>query len=54
MYGGTVYEDRLLRITVDSSEPDEARRFFRVYQGTLKSRFDQLDIWITAHDVDLI
>jgi hypothetical protein len=54
MYGGTLYEDLLIRVTVDSSQPDEARTFLRQYKEVLKARFEQLDIWITAHDVDLI
>ena len=54
MYGGTLYEDLLIRVTVDSSEPDEAKAFLRQYKEVLKARFEQLDIWITAHDVDLI
>jgi hypothetical protein len=54
MYGGTLYEDLLIRVIVDSSQPDEARTFLRQYKEVLKARFEQLDIWITAHDVDLI
>jgi hypothetical protein len=54
MYGGTLYEDLLIRVTVDSSEPDEAKAFLSQYKEILKVRFEQLDIWITAHDVDVI
>jgi hypothetical protein len=54
IYRGTLYEDLLMRVTVDSSEPEEAKVFFQQYKGVLKARFEQLDIWITAHDVDLI
>jgi len=54
MYGGALYEDLLMRVTLDSSKPDEARGFLRNYKEVLKARFEQLDIWITAHDVDLI
>lgn len=54
IYGGTVYEDLLMRITVDSGEPEEAKEFLRQYKEVLKTRFQQVDIWITAHDVELI
>jgi hypothetical protein len=54
MYGGTLYEDLLIRVTVDSAEPDEAKAFLSRYKEILKVRFEQLDIWITAHDVDVI
>jgi hypothetical protein len=49
-----LYEDLLMRVTVDSSEPDEAKAFLRQYKEVLKARFEQLDIWMTAHDVELI
>ena len=53
-YRGTLYRDRLMRIRIDSSEPDQASEFLKTYKGSLKSRFGQLDIWITAHDIELI
>jgi hypothetical protein len=54
VYGGTLYEDLLVRVTVDSSQPDEAKGFLRQYKKVLKARFEQVDIWITAHDVEVI
>jgi hypothetical protein len=54
LYRGTLYEDVLVRISVDSAEPEKAIAFFRQYKETLKSRFEQIDIWITAHDVELL
>jgi hypothetical protein len=54
IYRGTLYEDLLMRVTVDSSEPGEAKAFLRQYKEVLKARFEQLDIWMTAHDVELI
>ena len=41
-------------MTVDFSQPDEAKAFLRQFKEVLKTRFEQPDIWITAHDVDLI
>ena len=54
VYRGVTYEDLLVRVTIDSGDPDAAFQFLREYKETLKSRFEQLDIWITAHDVELI
>lgn len=54
MYKGTLYEDLLMRVTVDSSAPEEATAFLGQYKEVLKERFEQLDIWVTAHDLDLI
>jgi len=53
-YGSAFLHDRLVRLTIDSQNPDEDVVFFREYKETLKSRFEQLDIWITAHDVEVI
>jgi hypothetical protein len=53
-YRGTLYRDHLMRFRVDSPEPDPAAEFLKTYKHGLKSRFDQLDIWITAHDIELI
>jgi len=53
-YGSAFLHDRLVRLTIDSQNPHEDVVFFREYKETLKSRFEQLDIWITAHDVELI
>jgi len=54
IYGGALYEDVLIRIVIDAFGPDDAIPFLRQYKETLKSRFEQLDIWITAHDVEVI
>ncbi len=54
VYGGTLYQDLLIRVSIDCPDPAEAYDFFRAYKEILKSRFEQVDIWITAHDVDVI
>ncbi len=53
-YGLILYQDRLVRIRVDAGNPDDANSFFRQYKEVLKVRFEQLDIWITAHDIEVI
>ncbi len=53
-YRGILHRDRLVRIRIDSTDPEDAYNFFRAYKEVLKTRFEQIDIWITAHDIDLI
>ncbi len=53
-YRGTLYRDRLIRIRIDSGDPEDAYKFFRSYKEILAARFEQIDIWITAHEIDLI
>jgi hypothetical protein len=54
VYGGALHEDVLVRIVIDAFEPEAAIAFLRQYKETLKARFEQLDIWITAHDIEVI
>ncbi|SRR6266498_1210434 len=52
-YGAARYRDRLLRIRVDTDDP-EAIAFLKAYKETLKDRFQQIDIWITAQEIQII
>jgi hypothetical protein len=52
-YAGTLYEDVLLRIIVDAPGSFEADDFFRDYKQVLKKRFEQIDIWITSHEIHI-
>src|SRR5438067_1032042 len=51
---GTIYEDNLTRFFVDVADLPEHRNFFREFKEKLKKRFDQLEIWITSHPLDVI
>jgi len=51
---GTVYQDNLTRFFVDVEDLPEHRAFFRQFKEQLKARFDQLEIWITSHPLDVI
>jgi hypothetical protein len=53
-YQGTIYEDNLTRFWVDVEDKPQHREFFREFKETLKARFEQLDILITSHPVDVI
>ncbi len=52
-YGGTRYRDELLRLRVDTDDP-AAIAFLREHKERWKERFQQIDIWITGHDIDII
>ncbi len=49
----TGYRDELWRIRIDTRDP-AAASFFRSYKEVLKARFRQIDIWITAHEIEVI
>lgn len=51
---GAVYEDNLTRLFVNVPDLPEHRAFFREFKEKLKIRFDQLEIWITSHPLDVI
>jgi hypothetical protein len=53
-YQSTVYSDQLIRVRVDVEDTGVNRDAIRAIKETLKLRFDQLDIWITAHRMDVI
>ncbi|MBA3960389.1 MAG: hypothetical protein H0X40_00610 [Chthoniobacterales bacterium] len=52
--GGVVYNDNLTRFFVDVPDEPEHREFFKSLKETLKTRFQQLDVWITSHPIDVI
>jgi hypothetical protein len=52
-YGGARYRDELLRIYIDTTNPT-ATDFLKAYKEQLKERFRQIDIWITAHEIEII
>jgi hypothetical protein len=51
---GAVYQDNLTRYFVDVPDVPEHRQFFKQFKQPLKERFQQLDVWITSHPVDVI
>ena len=44
----------MTRFFVDVPDVPEHRAFFREFKERLKVRFDQLEIWITSHPLDVI
>lgn len=52
-FAGIEYKDELIRFRVDTRDP-EARAYFRARKEIWKSRFRQIDIWITVHEIEVI
>ncbi len=51
---GEVYHDELVRVFVDVEDLPANRRFFVQFKDRLKQRFQQLDIWLTSHPIDVL
>lgn len=54
IYQGILYEDKLIRIRIDAEDTPANRNFLKQYKETLKARFEQQEIWITAQQIELI
>jgi hypothetical protein len=54
LYQSTLYQDQLVRVRIDAEDAPENWQAVREVKETLKARFEQLDIWITAHRVEVI
>ncbi len=51
---GARYEDELFRVFVDVEERPEHRAFFVQFKTRLKSRFRQLEVWVTTHPIEAL
>lgn len=49
-----VFQDDSVRVIVDVTDLPENREFFRQYKECLKVRFQQIDIWMTTHTIDVV
>ncbi len=54
IYQNQLYEDKLIRITIDVPELTDSNAFFRQYKETLKERFKQIDVWISSYTIEII
>lgn len=54
VYQSMVFEDRLVRVRIDTEDTPENWQFLRDYKEVLKGRFAQLEIWITAHRIEVV
>jgi len=51
---GQSYRDDLVRVFVDVADTDENREFFVAFKNQLKTRFRQLDLWMTTFLIEVI
>lgn len=51
---GQTYYDDLVRVFVDVEDLPEHRQFFIDFKERLKQRFQQLDIWVTTHPLEIL
>lgn len=51
---GQEYEDELVRYFVDAFDSEDNRSYFREFKELLKTRFQQVDIWMTSYPIDVI
>ena len=51
---GEVFRGRLVRVFMDVPDTTENRQFFVQFKERLKARFEQLEIWLTAHPIEVI
>lgn len=51
---GDLYRDELVRVFIDVVDTQASRDFIAELQAVLKARFDQIDIWITSYQIDVL
>ena len=53
-HAGTLHQDELVRVFADVEDTPENRQFFVQLKQRLKSRFEQIEIWLTSHPIDVL
>jgi hypothetical protein len=51
---GETYRDELVRVFVDVADVPENREFFREFKELLKTRFQQIDIWMATFLIEIV
>ncbi len=51
---GQPFRDDLIRVFVDVADEPANREFFVEFKERLKSRFQQLDIWLTTYPIEVL
>jgi hypothetical protein len=51
--GGMRYDYELFRLTVDVPDTDDSRHWIAIFKKELLKRFDQLEIYIVSHPVEV-
>jgi hypothetical protein len=53
-FKGQSFRDDLMRAFVDVPDTEENRQFFIEFKARLLARFQQLDIWVTTHPLEIL
>jgi hypothetical protein len=53
-YQGKLFRDELIRVFCDVTDTPQNRQFFVDFKERLKTRFEQLDIWMTTYPLEVI
>ncbi len=51
---GQVYRDDLVRIFMDVADQPANRQFFQEFKERMKTKFGQIDIWMTTFPVEIL
>jgi hypothetical protein len=54
LYQSTIYEDCLIRVRIDVEDAPDNWQRMREIKEVLKLRFQQIDIWISAHRIEIV
>jgi hypothetical protein len=54
IHQGSRYEDELVRVVVDVEDSPENREFFVKFKRVLLERFEQLEMYIASHPIDVL
>ena len=54
IHEGDRFEDELVRVVVDVEDTAETRQFFFTFKVLLLERFEQIEIYIASHPIDVI
>ena len=53
-HDGNIHPDELVRVFVDEPDTADNRQFFVEFKDRLKTRFQQLDIWMTTYIIEVV
>ena len=53
-FGEHLYEDRMMRVFVDVEDTPDNYAYFAVLKSKLRTRFEQLDLYMTSYPIEVI
>jgi hypothetical protein len=51
--GRRAFRDDLIRVYVDAEETAATRKFFAEFKQKTRARFDQTEMWLTSHPINV-